>query len=323
MILITGGAGYIGSHVNKMLANAGRETLVFDNLTNGHSEFLLWGNFVFGDLEDSNHLERVFRRFPISGVMHFAAYAYVRESLQNPAKYHLNNIRGTLNLLEVMLRHGINKIIFSSTCAVYGVAQQTPILEAHPQVPINPYGRSKLIIEQILSDYSLGHDLRYVALRYFNAAGADLEGQLGEWHEPETHLIPLVLDAAMGRGGELTIFGQDHDTPDGTCLRDYIHVTDLASAHVLAYEYLENGGASLSLNLGNGNGHSVSQVLEAVRKVTGKTIPVLVGECNPGDPPILVGGAQKAMETLGWKPLYGDLETIIETAWKWHNKVFS
>jgi UDP-glucose-4-epimerase GalE len=252
--------------------------------------------------------------------MHFAAYAYVGESVDQPGKYYRNNVSGSLTLLEAMRDHGIRYFIFSSTCATYGEPQQIPISEDHKQAPINPYGHSKLMIEQMLSDFDTAHDLKSVALRYFNAAGADPDGDTGEDHDPETHLIPLVLDAAIGKRPSITIFGDDYDTPDGTCIRDYIHVTDLADAHVKALKYLEQGGNTTKFNLGNGTGFSVKDVIDTAQKVTGKDIPVVIGKRRPGDPPRLVGDAARIRKELNWSPEYPDLDTIIETAWKWHMK---
>jgi UDP-glucose 4-epimerase len=252
--------------------------------------------------------------------MHFAAYAYVGESVSQPAKYYRNNVVGTLTLLEAMCEAGIKNFVFSSTCATYGVPQQIPISENQPQQPINPYGMSKLMVEQILSDFEHAYGLRSVRFRYFNAAGADPQGRLGEDHEPETHIIPLVLLTAMGKRESISVFGTDYDTPDGTCIRDYIHVTDLAQAHILGLDHLLKGGSSEVFNLGNGQGFSIQQVIEAARVVTGRPIPVTLADRRPGDPPILVGSGEKAKRLLGWQPQYADLETILEHAWQWHQK---
>ncbi|WP_414468933.1 UDP-glucose 4-epimerase GalE [Methanobacterium sp. ACI-7] len=321
MILIIGGAGYIGSHLNKEISNKGYETVVFDNLSCGHEYFVKWGIFEQGDLGNIEDIRRVFKKYPIEAVMHFAAFTYVGESVEDPQKYYMNNVKNTLNLLQVMLEEKVNQFVFSSTCATYGNPVEIPITENHPQNPINPYGRGKLIVEQILKDYSDAYGLKYASLRYFNAAGADPDCEVGELHDPETHLIPLVLDAASGKREDIKIFGTDYDTPDGTCIRDYIHVTDLADAHILALQYLQNGGESEVFNLGNGNGFSVKEVIETAREITGKEIKEVAVERRPGDPPTLIGSSKKAVEMLGWKPQYHDLVSIIETAWQWHQKV--
>jgi len=321
MILIVGGAGYIGSQMNKRLNIRGYETIVFDNLSYGHRDFVKWGIFEGGDLGNIDDIRRVFKKYPIEAVMHFAAFTYVGESVENPQKYYLNNLRNTLNLLEVMLENDVKQFVFSSTCATYGNPQEIPMTEDHPQNPINPYGKGKLMVEQILSDYSAAYNLRYVSLRYFNASGADPDSEIGELHDPETHLIPLILDAAIGKREHIQIFGTDYDTTDGTCIRDYIHVFDLAEAHIKALEYLENGGKSEVFNLGNGNGFSVREVIETAQKITGKEIKVVEVDRRPGDPPILVGSSKKAREVLKWEPKYDDLSSIIETAWNWHKKL--
>lgn len=319
-VLICGGAGYIGSHVNKMLSRMGRKTVVFDNLVYGHREAVKWGSFIEGDLKNPEEIGAVFKKYPIEAVMHFAAYAYVGESVIEPEKYYMNNVACTLNLLHAMRMHGCDKIIFSSTCATYGEPERVPITEEMLQEPINPYGRSKLMVEKILEDYAKAYGMKYVALRYFNAAGADPEGEIGESHDPETHLIPLVLDAASGKRPDIKVFGTDYPTKDGSCIRDYIHVNDLGSAHILALDYLEKGKESGCFNLGNEKGTSVLEVIEAVRKVTGKDFLVTLAGRRPGDPATLVGGSKKAREVLGWKPEYGDIETIVEHAWKWHQR---
>ncbi len=321
MILIVGGAGYIGSQMNKRLNIQGYETIVFDNLSYGHREFVKWGIFERGDLGNIEDIRRVFKKYPIEAVMHFAAFTYVGESVENPQKYYLNNLRNTLNLLEVMLENDVKQFVFSSTCATYGNPQEIPITEDHPQNPINPYGRGKLMVEQILSDYSAAYNFRYVSLRYFNASGADPDSEIGELHQPETHLIPLILDAAIGKRENIQIFGTDYDTPDGTCVRDYIHVLDLAEAHIKALKYLENGGKSEMFNLGNGNGFSVREVIETAQRITSKEIKVVEVDRRPGDPPVLVGSSKKAREVLDWEPEYNDLSSIIETAWNWHKKL--
>jgi UDP-glucose 4-epimerase len=263
----------------------------------------------------------VLQKYKPLAVMHFAAYAYVGESVQNPAKYYRNNVAGTLTLLESMRKCGINKIIFSSTCATYGMPEQIPIGEDHPQYPINPYGRSKLMMEWILQDFAAAYDFKFVSLRYFNAAGADPDTEIGEDHDPETHLIPLVLDAALDKRDHLKIFGTDYSTSDGTCIRDYIHVSDLADAHLLALDYLLTRGKSNVFNLGNGNGFSVREVIDSAAKVTGCHIPYLDSDRRPGDPPVLIGDSEKIRQVLGWNPVLNQLETIIETAWQWQKKI--
>lgn len=321
MILVTGGAGYIGSHINKELNKQGYETVVIDNLSYGHEDFVKWGVLERVDLSNSREIRKVFQNYPIDAVMHFAAFTYVGESVEDPQKYYLNNLRNTLNLLKVMMEFEVEKIVFSSTCATYGDPLEIPITEDHPQNPISPYGRGKFMVEQVLRDYSQAYGLKYVSLRYFNAAGADPDGELGESHQPETHLIPLILDAALGRREDIKIFGTDYPTPDGTCIRDYIHVTDLADAHIKALEYLENSGKSEVFNLGNGNGFSVREVIEEARKVTGRKITAVETDRRPGDPPILVGSSKKAREILKWEPKFDDLSQIISTAWEWHKNL--
>lgn len=321
MILIVGGAGYIGSHINKLLNQKGRETLVLDNLLNGNRDCVKWGTFKYLDLKDLASLERLFQNYPIHAVMHFAAYTDVGESVINPQKYYRNNVNNTLNLLQAMLKYDIKYFIFSSTCATYGEPMQIPLTENHPLKPINPYGKSKYMVEQILEDYSNAYNFNYVSLRYFNAAGADPQTEIGEMHQPETHLIPLILDVALGKRESIKIYGTDYNTPDGTCIRDYIHVMDLAEAHLMALEYLEKSGNSQVFNLGNGKGFSVREVIETVEKVTGKDIKTVEADRRPGDAPILVGSSEKASKILGWQPKYKELEYIVETAWKWHQKL--
>jgi len=323
MILIVGGAGYIGSHINKELFKRGEQTLVLDNLIYGHKEAVKWGEFVEADLNNEEEIRSVFKKYSIKAVMHFAAFAYVGESVTDPKKYYQNNVANTLNLLNIMLEFKVKNFIFSSTCASYGNPIEIPITESHPQNPINPYGQSKLMVEKILNDYSHAYDFDYVALRYFNAAGADIEGEIGEDHDPETHLIPLVLDAAIGKREDIKIFGTDYDTKDGTAVRDYIHVTDLANAHILALEYLEKGGDSTVFNLGNGEGYSVQEVIDCAASVTQKDIKAIAEPRRTGDPAILIGSAKKAKEVLGWKPQYPDLQSIISTAWNWHQKQYT
>lgn len=320
-ILICGGAGYIGSNINKMLNQKGYDTIVFDNLVYGHREFVKWGRFIQGDLSDTAAINQVFDENKIDAVFHFAAYAYVGESVKEPAKYYHNNVTCTLNLLEAMRKHGCDKIVFSSTCATYGIPETVPITEDMPQNPINPYGATKLMVERIFKDYAAAYGLKFAVLRYFNAAGADPDGEIGEWHNPETHLIPLVLDAASGARESIKVFGTDYPTPDGTCVRDYIHVYDLATAHLLALEHLNHGGKSDFFNLGNAKGTSVLEVIEAVKKVTGKTFRVDYDPRRPGDPPMLVGSSEKATTVLGWEPKYADIESIVAHAWNWYQKL--
>lgn len=321
MILITGGAGYIGAHAAKKLAAKGYAPLVLDNLSCGHREFVRWGGLIAGDLADAGLLRTIFERYPVEAVMHFAGSAYVGESVADPAKYYRNNVANTLNLLEAVQAAGVKSFVFSSSCAAYGIPETVPITEEHLLNPINPYGRSKMVVERMLHDFSSACGLRYVSLRYFNAAGADPEGDIGEWHTPETHLIPLALEVAAGRRETLDVFGTDYHTPDGTCIRDYIHVCDLASAHVKALEYLLAGGGSIALNLGNGHGFSVREVVASVERVTGRGVPVRATTRRPGDPPVLVGSAALAQQILGWIPAYGSLESIIATAWNWHSRL--
>ncbi|HEY9751856.1 MAG TPA: UDP-glucose 4-epimerase GalE, partial [Coleofasciculaceae cyanobacterium] len=273
-----------------------------------------------GDISDRALLDQVFATHTIDAVMHFAAYAYVGESVAAPDKYYRNNVVGTLTLLEAMLASSVKQIVFSSTCATYGMPQTVPIPEDHPQSPINPYGATKLMVERVLKDFDVAYGLKSVCFRYFNAAGADPGGQLGEDHDPETHLIPLVLLAALGKRDSISVLGTDYPTPDGTCIRDYIHVTDLAQAHVLGLEYLLKGGDSAIFNLGNGNGFSVNQVIEAARRITGRPIKAVNCPRRPGDPPALIGSSDRARAILGWNPQYADLETILTHAWQWHQK---
>jgi UDP-glucose 4-epimerase len=316
-ILVVGGAGYIGSHMVKMLLGAGYEVVTLDNLSGGYRDAVLGGDFVFGDTADRIGLDRLFAGYAFDGVMHFASFIQVGESVQNPSKYFQNNVAATLNLLDTMVAHRVNAFIFSSTAAIFGVPQYTPIDEGHPKHPINPYGLSKWTIEQMLSDYDHAYGLKSVCLRYFNAAGADPEGQLGERHDPETHLIPLVLQAASGKREFITMYGQDYDTPDGTCVRDYIHINDLCQAHLLALEQLFDGAKSTAYNLGNNAGFSVKEVIDVAKEVTGQEIPVVLGERRKGDPDNLVADSKKAQTVLGWQPQYADLATIIAHAWQW------
>lgn len=318
MILVVGGAGYIGSHTNKLLNQKGFETVVFDNLIYGHREFVKWGEFVLGDLSCKEQLRLCFKKYPVESVMHFSAFAYVGESVINPAKYYQNNVVNTINLLEVMREFGVKYLIFSSTCATYGLPETIPITESHPQRPISPYGKSKLMIEEILKDYDMAYGIRHINLRYFNAAGADPDCEIGESHNPETHLIPLAISAALGVIDSIQIFGTDYPTKDGTCIRDYIHVSDLADAHVKALEYLKNTSKSDSFNLGNSNGYSVRDVINMVAKLSKKDFRIIEAEKRAGDPAVLIGSSEKAIKTLGWSPKYADMATIIETAWNWH-----
>lgn len=294
--------------------------MVYDNLVYGHEWAVRWGPLEIGNIADRDRLAEVFEQYQPEAVIHFAAYAYVGESVQDPLKYYSNNVLGSLSLLHTMRQFGVNKLVFSSTCATYGVPQTERLDEAHPQQPINPYGCSKLMVEQILEDFGQAHGLRYVALRYFNAAGADPEGKIGEVHEPETHLIPLVLQAALGLRSQITVYGDDYDTGDGTCIRDYIHVNDLVDAHVLALEALQAGDGSAVYNLGNGQGYSVNDIIDTARRVSGQHIEVEVGPRRVGDPPVLVATAEKARLELGWRPRYNLIEDIIESAWKWTQK---
>ncbi len=323
MILVTGGAGYIGSHTIKALLERGYRVVALDNLSVGHREFVLCDDFVQADLLDRAALERVFEKYPIRSVIHFAARTAVGESVENPEIYYYNNVVGTLNLLSAMRAHGVDEIVFSSSAAVYGDPERIPIPEDHPKHPKSPYGKTKLMMEEILSDYSHAYGIKYVALRYFNAAGSDPEGEIGEWHDPETHLIPIVLEAAYGIRDHVEIFGTDYPTPDGTCIRDFIHVVDLAEAHVLALERLREGKASSAYNLGTGVGHSVREVIEACKRVTGRDFQVVEGPRRPGDPPALVADPTKARQELGWKPRFTELEEIIATAWNWMLKLHS
>lgn len=319
-ILVTGGAGYIGSHAVLALQHAGYEVVVLDNLVYGHRDLVekLQVELVVGDTSDRALLDELFARKPIAAVMHFSAYAYVGESVSEPAKYYRNNVIGTITLLEAMLAASVNKFVFSSTCATYGVPKYVPIAEDHPQNPINPYGATKLMVERILADFGAAYDLNSVCFRYFNAAGAHPDGLLGEDHNPETHLIPLVLMTALSKRESVSIFGTDYPTPDGTCIRDYIHVMDLADAHILGLEYLMQGGETTVFNLGNGNGFSVKQVIDTARTITQRDIKVVESDRRAGDPAILVGSSDKARKMLGWQPKYANLESIITHAWQWH-----
>ena len=316
-VLLTGGAGYVGSHAARLLQQAGHDVWCYDNLSNGHGAAVPFGKLVEGDLLDGDRLEATFCEHSIDAVMHFAALAYVGESVTDPAKYYHNNVVGTLTLLNAMRASGVGRIVFSSTCATYGVPVVVPITEAEKQAPINPYGFTKLHIEHSLADYARAYGLGYAALRYFNASGAAEDGSIGEDHQPETHLIPLVLQVALGQREEVLIFGDDYPTPDGTCVRDYVHVDDLARAHIAALEKLESG-SQLKLNLGTGAGASVMEVVEAARRITGHAIPVRIAERRAGDPPALVADAGLARRTLGWTPKFVGIEPIVASAWRWH-----
>jgi UDP-glucose 4-epimerase len=320
---VTGGAGYIGSHAVLALLRAGYEVIVLDNLVYGHRELVedvLKVELVVGDTSDRALLDKLFATHDIAAVMHFAAYIAVGESVSDPAKYYRNNVNGTLTLLEAMVAAEVNKFVFSSTCAIYGMPKQVPMTEDHPQDPLSPYAASKWMVERILADFDRAYGLQSVAFRYFNASGANPEGLLGEDHNPETHLIPLVLFAALGKRESISIFGTDYPTPDGTCLRDYIHVSDLADAHVLGLQYLLQGGRSEIFNLGNGNGFSVREVIETARQVTGREIKIVECDRRSGDAPVLVGSSDKARKILNWTPQYADLSQIIRDAWQWHQR---
>lgn len=320
-VLVVGGAGYIGSHMVKRLGQLGCAVTTLDNLSSGYRDAVLCGEFVQGDLADRALLKNLFLPGRFDAVMHFASFIQVGESMQQPAKYYENNVTNTLHLLDAMCAAGVNRFIFSSTAATFGEPEYTPIDERHPQQPINPYGRSKLMIEQVLEDYDRAYGLKSVCLRYFNAAGADPDGELGERHEPETHLIPLVLQAASGRRSHMSVFGRDYDTPDGTCIRDYIHINDLCEAHWLALQSLMQGVGSQRYNLGNGQGFSVQAVIEAAQRVTGQTIAVHYAARREGDPARLVADATLARQQLGWTPQFDDLDTMVRHAWAWEQRI--
>jgi UDP-arabinose 4-epimerase len=317
-VLVTGGAGYIGSHACKALARAGFLPVTYDSLVYGHAEAVRWGPFVEGDLAEGDKLLATMREHAVSAVMHFAAFAYVGESVIKPDVYFRNNVVNAVNLLDVMLAAGVPHIVFSSTCATYGTPEVVPIAEDAPQRPINPYGETKLMVERMLHWYGNAYGLKSCSLRYFNAAGADPDGEIGEDHDPETHLIPLVLDAALGRRPFLEIYGSDYATPDGTAIRDYIHVQDLADAHVRAISYLREGGDSTALNLGTGHGHSVREVVDAAERISGRPVPRRMVGRRAGDPPALVADPRRARTVLGWEPKISDLDSILATAWAWH-----
>ena len=319
-ILVTGGAGYIGSHCCKELKRRGHTPITLDNLVYGHRENVKWGPFYKGDIGDRQVLDEILKHHQVQAVMHFAAFAYVGESVTDPKKYYENNLKKTINLLDALITNGIEKFIFSSSCATYGIPVRIPIDENHPQQPISPYGKTKYMVEEILKDYSAAYPFNFISLRYFNAAGADPEGETGEKHDPETHLIPLVLDAAAGRSKSIKVFGTDYDTEDGSCVRDYIHVTDLAAAHVLALEKLLAGHKSDFINLGTGQGYSVRQVIDTASRITGREIPYEATARRPGDPAVLIASNEKAAKVLGWQPRYPELDDIISSAWSWHRK---
>jgi len=319
-ILVTGGAGYIGSHTAKRLATNGHEPIVFDDLSQGHDWAVKWGPLERGSLADPARLADVFGRYDIGGVVHFAASALVGESMTNPGRYFQNNTVGTLNLLEAMRAAGVRTLVFSSTCATYGNPVRVPIDETHPQAPVNPYGESKLMVEKMLRWYGEIHGLRWIALRYFNAAGADPDGDIGEDHDPESHLIPLVIGAALGTRPPVKMFGTDYPTPDGTAVRDYIHVADLADAHLRALDRLGAGEASQAINLGTGSGHSVREVVDTVARIGGRPVPVVESPRRDGDPAELVAAPGRAQQMLGWTPRHAALETIVRHAWTWHEK---
>jgi len=320
-VLVTGGAGFVGSHACKALSRHGFTPVVYDNLSHGHEDAVRWGPLERGDLLDRTRLGEVIAAHNPAAIMHFAAFIAVGESVTDPGKYYRNNVAGSLSLMEATRDHGIKAFVFSSTAAVYGLPEVVPIPEGAPKLPINPYGHSKWMVECMLRDFGEAHGLKSMALRYFNAAGADPDGETGERHDPETHLIPLALDAAAGDGKPLTVFGEDYDTPDGTCIRDYIHVADLAEAHVAALQALLDGAGSNAYNLGTGNGFTVRQVIDTVEKVTGRAVPHSIGPRRAGDPASLVADPSAANRDLGWRPRMSDLDSIVATAWAWHQKV--
>jgi UDP-glucose 4-epimerase len=319
MILVIGGAGYIGSHMCKLLREVDEPHLVLDNLERGHAEALQGSRMVLGDLRDLGALDRVFQDHEIDLVMHFAAYIEVGESVREPAAFYHNNLVGVLNLLEVMNRHGVQQLVFSSTAAVFGEPERTPIDEGHPKNPTSPYGNTKLAVERMIEDFGRAYGLRASCLRYFNAAGAHPDGSIGEAHDPESHLVPLAIAAVLGRRPALKVFGDDYATPDGTCVRDYVHVVDLATAHLLALRRLRAGGESRNYNLGSGNGASVRQVIDTVGTVAGRQVPFESALRRPGDPAVLVASSELAKAELGWRPRYEELETIVRHAYRWHD----
>jgi UDP-glucose 4-epimerase len=316
-ILVTGGAGYVGSHTSLALTERGYTPVVYDNLVNGHREFVQWGPFEQGDVRDRERLARVISSYKPAAIVHFAGLIEVAESVTNPIAFFENNVAGSVNLFAAALNAGIDKVVFSSTCATYGIPQEIPMREGHPQLPISPYGTSKLLVEQILRDLDAYQGLRSVILRYFNAAGADIEGRIGEWHNPESHVIPIAIEVARGKRSLFKISGSDYPTPDGTCIRDFVHVADLADAHARSIDYLMAGGTSIALNLGTGRGTSIKQLVRAVEMISNIRIPVEMAARREGDPPELVADNAKAKTTLRWQPAY-DLEDIVKSAWDWH-----
>ncbi len=319
-VLVVGGAGYIGSHMVKNLHLHKTDVVTLDNLSAGFRDAVLFGEFVEGDIQDRSMLDALFAKHKFDAVLHFASFIQVGESVKLPSKYYKNNFTNTQNLLDAMVDHGINRFIFSSTAAIFGEPEYVPIDELHPKKPINPYGKSKYMVELLLEDYAAAYGMKSVCLRYFNAAGADEQSRIGERHEPETHLIPLVLQAASKRRNAITVFGKDYDTPDGTCIRDYIHIDDLCDAHTLALNYLMQGGSSTAFNLGNGEGYSIRDVINAAEKVSGNSIKVIEGERREGDPARLIADSRKIFRELDWKPRYADLQTIVKHAWQWELK---
>jgi UDP-glucose 4-epimerase len=317
-ILVTGGAGYVGSHCVRALLRTGHEVWVYDNLSCGHRQAVPSASLIEGDLANADLLRSTMEHTQAEAVVHFAAVAEVGESVVNPAKYYANNVIGTLNLLNAMRSADVRRIVFSSTTATYGEPERVPIPEDEPQRPISPYGFTKLVIERALEDYARAYGFGYAALRYFNAAGASPDGDIGEDHKPESHLIPITLQVALGQRSEITVFGDDYPTPDGTCIRDYVHVDDLADAHLRALDRLLDG-QGIKVNLGSGNGYSVREVIDACRKVSGHAIPIRLGQRRPGDPPRLIADSSRAQRELGWQPRYRDIESIVATAWRWHS----
>lgn len=323
VILITGGAGYIGSHTALLLKQAGYRVLILDNLAYGHREFaedIVGAELIVGDICDRALLNQIFASYSIAGVIHFAAHTYVRESVIKPDLYYNNNVAGTLTLLNAMVQANVKRLVFSSTCAIYGTPQHMPMAEDHPQAPMSPYGMTKLMGEKMLADFDQAYDIRSVCFRYFNAAGADPQARLGEDRTPETHLIPLMMMTALGHRDKIYIYGTDYDTPDGTCIRDYIHVLDLARAHRLGMEYLLEGGSTQTLNLGTGHGFSVREVIDMGQTVTQQSFPVIEADRRSGDPPILVANNSKVGQILGWEPERTDLKTMLEDSWRWHQR---
>ena len=318
-ILVVGGAGYIGSHTCLNLSEKGYTPVVYDSLLNGHKEFAQWGPFEQGDIRDRNRLDEVIRAYNPAAIVHFAGLIEVAQSVFDPIAFFENNVSGSLTLFAAAMHAGIDKLVFSSTCATYGLPLSGQLREDHPQEPINPYGRSKLMVEQVLSELSIRKDFRSVILRYFNAAGADPDGRIGEWHMPETHVIPVAIEAATGKRQKFKIFGSDYPTRDGTCIRDFVHVCDLAEAHSRGIDYLVNGGKNVALNLGTGSGTSVREIVNAIERVSGRRLPLEYGERRAGDPPELVADNAMAKDVLNWKPRHS-LESMVESAWKWHTR---